>query len=121
MDIIITLPKTIIWEDYEKEIDTVRHEGQTMYFKVPNLPSKTFIGDRCYLCYQNLIIGFMYINYIGKHPGFKCTTTGSDWQPGNYIGRGGKFYKMNDKIKYKGFQGFRYAPDEWRSYEYESK
>ena len=114
MDIIITIPKNIRWEDYLKEIATVQDGEQQMMFKVPHTPKQADIGNRCYLCYQGKIAGFMHISWIGYNPGFDCTTTGIHWDAGNYIARSGLFYKAQEDIDYKGFQGFRYAPVEWR-------
>ena len=35
MNVIITIPKKIKWEDYEKELETVADGSQMMLFKVP--------------------------------------------------------------------------------------
>ena len=114
MDIIITIPKKIKWEEYMKEISTVQTGDQQMMFKVPSLPQRADIGSRCYICHQGKIVGFMHISWIGYNPGFDCTTTGIHWDAGNYIARSGPFYRICEDIEYKGFQGFRYAPAEWR-------
>lgn len=113
MDIIITVPQTIPWEEYEKELKTVRDESQQMFFKVPFLPKKTNVGDRCYVCYRGAVLGYMFISHLGYINGFQCTTTNEQWDDGYYIGRTGKFHWLVDPIPYKGFQGFRYAPDKW--------
>lgn len=121
MDIIITIPQSISWKEYEKELKAVEDGTQVMYFRVPNLPKKANIGDRCYICYRHLVVGWMEIVYIGQAPTFECTTTGTQWPAGNYIGRSGKFhYLKNPGITgggYPGFQGFRYADPEWRTLE----
>lgn len=114
MDIIITIPKKIKWEDYLKEIADVQDGDKTMLFHVPNLPEKLNVGDRCYLCYNGQIVGFMMVNHVGYVAGFNCVTTGKRWIAGKYIGRSGSFYKLENPIEYRGFQGFRYAPVEWR-------
>lgn len=113
MDIIITIPKSIKWEDYQKELKAVESCEQTMFFKVRALPKNMSVGDRCYLCHNGFIVGYMKITWFGIMDGFQCTTTGIPWTQGNYIGRSGKFYPI-DPIPCKGFQGFRYAPREWR-------
>lgn len=115
MDIIITIPGNILWEDYLKEIHNVQDGDEMMLFRVPVLPKKANPGDRCYLCYHGSIVGFMNITWMGHLDGFECTTTGACWDVGNYIGRNGSFYQPEDNIPYKGFQGFRYAPEEWRN------
>ena len=44
--ICITIPKSIKWDDYKKEIDAVADWSQEMNFKVNNLPTKVKPGDR---------------------------------------------------------------------------
>ena len=105
MDIVITIPKTVSWVDYQKELKAVEDGSQVINFKVPHLPKNTEIGDRCYICYVEAIIGWMEIVGL-KSGGFTCTTTGKYWE-GNFIQRSGKFNKVNH-ILMKGFQGFRY-------------
>lgn len=118
MDIVITIPKTIDWEDYEKELQVVEDGKFAMYFKVPHLPKRTSVGDRCYICYKDRIVGYMLITDLLHSNGFQCTTTRRFWDPGNYICRSGKFYSTITTINYKSFQGFRYAPDSWRHQEF---
>ena len=44
-NIAITVPKTIKWEQYEKEIDAVRDGEQEMNYRLPTLPKDTEVGD----------------------------------------------------------------------------
>lgn len=105
-DIIITLPKTISWDDYEKELEAVKDGSQVMNFKVPTMP-KVLPGNRCYIVHDGEVKGWMKI--VGTKTGpFKCTTTGKEWPIGNYIERSGRFNHIAP-IEMKGFQGFRYA------------
>jgi len=104
-DIVITLPSTIDWNDYQKELKKVEDDSQVMNFKVSNLPTKTSIGSKCYLCYKGNIIGWMKIVGLVKND-FDCSTTEKHWN-GNFIQRSGKFNSINP-IPMKGFQGFRY-------------
>lgn len=105
-NIIITLPKNIKWQDYEKELLAVKNGNNEMRFKVGNIPTKPIIGGRCYIVYDNYIRGWMTITGIHKGS-FKCTTTGKIWD-GNFITRSGKFNYI-DNIEYTGFQGWRYC------------
>lgn len=105
MDIIVTLPKSTSWLEYEKELKAVESEELVMNFKVPNLPKETSVGEKCYLCYKGNIVGWMKIVGL-KENFFKCTTTGRTWN-GNFVQRSGKFNKIQP-IPMKGFQGFRY-------------
>ena len=106
--ICITIPKSIKWEDYQKELDAVADWSQELNYKVNNLPTKVQKGDRCYLCYDGYIIGWMTITFIGQKK-FRCTTTGKDWDYGNYISRSGPFHRLKQPTPCKGFRGFKYV------------
>lgn len=104
--LVITIPKTVKWEDYQKELDAVADGSQEMNFKVPTLPKKVKPGDRCYLCYNGNIIGWMTISSMGPKK-FNCTTNGTAWE-GNFVSRSGEFHKLDQPIPCKGFQGYKY-------------
>lgn len=106
-DVVITLPSNLKWEEYEKELEAVKDGKQVMNFKVSNLPTNTAIGNKCYICYQGNIIGWMKITGLVKDTEFDCTTTDKNWK-GNFIQRSGKFNKLENPIPMSGFQGFRY-------------
>ena len=103
--LLITLPSSIEWEDYQKELDEVECGRSEMNFKVPSLPKKIKVGDRCYLCWRGNIVGWMTISSIGEKS-FVCGTTGKPYS-GKFVSRSGKFHKI-EPVKCKGFQGFRY-------------
>jgi len=106
LDIIITLPSTIDWGDYVKELKTVEDESHILNFKVSKLPTKTAIGNKCYICWRGSIVGWMKISGLTKND-FNCSTTDKHWS-GNFIQRTGKFNYIDKPIPMKGFQGFRY-------------
>lgn len=104
-DIVITLPSTIKWGDYKKELDAVKDFSSVMNFKVSNFPKNTKPGNKCYLCYKGQVIGWMQI--VGmEEKEFDCTTTGTHYK-GKFILRSGPFNTIKP-IEMKGFQGFRY-------------
>lgn len=104
-DIVITIPSTISWSDYQRELNAVKDYSQVMNFKVSNFPKKTKIGNKCYLCYKGYVIGWMEI--VGmQEKEFTCTTSGKQYK-GKFILRSGPFNKITP-IKMSGFQGFRY-------------
>ena len=103
----ITIPKTIKWTDYEKELETVVDETQEMNYKIPTIPKDIHVGDRCYICHDGYIKGWMKISNIGKRSGFDCTTTGKEWADGCYVSRTGKFHYLEHPIPMKGFMGYR--------------
>ena len=105
-DIVITIPKTIKWEDYKKEQNKVSDWSSVMNYKVIKFPSNTEVGKKCYLCYNHYIIGWMEI--VGfEEKEFDCTTTGKEWS-GKFIQRSGPFHEIDPKIPMEGFRGFRY-------------
>ena len=106
-DIVVTLPASIAWEEYEKELRRAAN-GEEMSFKVPTMP-KVSPGERCYVCHRGAVVGWMTIT--GTHDGsFTCTTTGRHWS-GKFVKRSGTFHYLSDPIPMKGFQGYRYADD----------
>ena len=103
-DIIVTIPKSIKWDDYKKELKAVEDGSQIMNFKVAAFP-KTSIGSKCYLLYDGYIRGWM--NIVGmEEKSFTCSIKGIDWK-GKFIERSGKFNEI-EPIRMNGFQGFRY-------------
>ena len=60
-DIVITIPYTIDWEDYSKELDKVKDWKYVLNFKVPNFPAHSGKGAKCYLNYRGNLIGWMEI------------------------------------------------------------
>lgn len=103
--ILITLPSSIRWEDYEKELKAVEDESQVMNFKVPFIPKNVDNIKRVYLVYKGNIVGWQKFVGTSDKP-FKCTTTNKNWD-GKFLQRTGVFHKI-DPIPCKGFQGFRY-------------
>jgi hypothetical protein len=105
MDIIVTLPAKIKWEEYQKELDLVLDGTSIMSFKVPVMP-KCIAGDKCFLVHKGYVVGFMIIVGVSSKE-FSCTVTGKKWK-GIFVERSGPFYPIKPFIM-KGFQGFRYA------------
>ncbi len=104
-DIIITIPSNIDWNEYRKELDSVKNGSNNLNFKVPFLPKKDIVGNKCYLNYNGNVVGWMKITGI-KEKSFTCSTTGKNWS-GKFIERSGQFNEI-EPIPMKGFRGFRY-------------
>lgn len=104
--IIVTLPKTVRWADYEKELDKVKDDIESMFFKVSKFP-RLGVGKigRCYVTHNGMIKGWMAVKGF-VHRKFTCSTTGKKWS-GNFIERSGTFHTITE-TPYKGFQGWRY-------------
>ena len=106
--ICITLPKTIKWSDYQKELDAVASGEQEMNYRLSSKPSKVSVGDRCYICHCGYLIGWMTITDISYRDAFECSTTGEYWDSGWYISRSGSFHYIKERIAMKGFMGYKY-------------
>lgn len=105
MDVVVTLPKSVRWEDYEEELRAAE-AGAVMSFKVPRIPKDVRVGDRCYIAHNGFVRGYMVISGLDDWTEFACTTTGREWR-GRFIQRTGRFTYITP-VPMKGFQGFRY-------------
>ena len=113
MDICITIPKTVAWGEYQKELDAVKDGTAELNYRVPFKPNAdTF--DRCYLCHDGEIKGWMYITRVAHREGFTCTVTGKYWPDSWYVARSGSFHELKNKPKLKGFRGIRYVNEEFK-------
>lgn len=104
--LIITLPSNINWFDYEKELKKAVNYEYVLNFKVHNFPKGINKGDKCYIVHKGFVKGWMEIVGFSEEP-FQCTTNNKKWS-GKFIQRSGPFHYLQEKIPYKGFQGFRY-------------
>jgi hypothetical protein len=107
---LVTLPRSVTWGDYQKELDAVRDYSQVMWYRVPRIPKELEIGDKLYITWRDLVRGFMYVTCVRTSDhSFTCTTTGAVWPAGNYIGRSGEFHHLAeaDQRKVRGFRGIR--------------
>jgi len=106
-DWILTIPKTVAWEDYQNELDVVADGSQELNYRTGR-KFKVVAGDRMFVCHKGYVKGWMRVSanhWIGGW--FQCSTTGRKFPPGNYIKRTGTFHIFKQKIPYKGFQGVR--------------
>ena len=114
MDICITIPKTIPWEEYQKELDTVKDGKMEMNYRVSFRPDvKPY--EKCYLCHDGKIKGWMYVTRVAHRKGFTCTVTGKQWPESWYVARSGPFHELENKPALNGFRGVRYVNSEFRS------
>jgi len=105
MDIIITIPKTTTWEEYQKELDLAESGEYYLNYQTARFPKHAHVGDRCYVVHRGKLKGYMLISGFSNKP-FTCTVTGKKYK-GNFIQRTGKFYKVKE-IPKKSFRSFRY-------------
>lgn len=105
MDIVVTLPKSVKWAEYEEELAVAASGGEIKY-KVQGMP-KAGPGDRCYVTHDGFVRGWMCIDRIAADS-FKCSTTGRAWN-GLFVVRTGKFHPVIPCVAMRGTQGFRYV------------
>ena len=107
---LVTIPQTVPWAVYEKELAAVADGSSTMFYRVHYTPKEMAVGDRMYIVHKGHVRGWMAITEAKYRGGFTCETTGIHWPAGFYIGRSGEFHKVAP-FRYKGFQGVRkYTP-----------
>jgi hypothetical protein len=105
VDWVITIPQTVKWEDYQKELNHVSDGSYVMNYRVPFKPNVN-AGDRCFIVWRGRIRGWMKIVSCVKLNDFTCDTTGQTWYKGWFIQRSGKFHTV-DGPDMKGFRGIR--------------
>lgn len=103
---VVTVPKTVKWIEYQRELLAVVANGAVLNFRVHGFPKDMRKGDRCYVVHDGQVRGWMRITDLTQHSGFTCTTTGREWPAGKYIQRSGEFHPI-DGPKLKGFRGVR--------------
>jgi hypothetical protein len=71
-DWIITVPKSIPWDEYKKELEVAKNGG-TLRYRVPHIPKKLVEGDRCFVTWNLFVRGWMRVLGGGHMPySFKC-------------------------------------------------
>jgi len=107
MDWAITIPKTVLWEDYEKELATVADGSSVMNYRVRGFPKDMKIGDRCFLVWNGRVRGWMRITgKVDTPTDWTCSTTGRRWPAGKYVQRSGRFHAVSGPAMV-GFRGIR--------------
>lgn len=107
MDYAVTVPKTVDWQWYLKEIDTARENKLSLFFRIPYKVDVRYNESRCFIVHNGAIRGWMTILTCIENPiGFTCFYTGKKWPPGTYIERRPRFNSI-DPIPMKGFRGIR--------------
>lgn len=107
-DWVITIPKSIKWDDYRRELTAVENDPEAvMNFRVPHRPLQMQPGDRMFVAHDGFVRGWMTISdIVVRSAGFRCTTTDAWWPAGVYVQRKGRFTYV-DPIPMRGFQGYR--------------
>lgn len=105
---VITIPKTVKWEDYQKELEAVEDGNSVLNYHVRYFPKKISLYDRLYVVWNGKVRGWMEIVGLFEFlTDWECQTSGKLWPAGKYIQRSGKFHPVDEEIVMKGFRGIR--------------
>jgi hypothetical protein len=107
-DLIITLPHSIEWGAYAKELLIVLDGTSVLNYRVARLPLYSGVGARCFVAHRGRVVGYMRVTGLVTQPAFTCSVTGTVWPAGNFIQRSGEFYPLDREISCRGFQNFHY-------------
>jgi len=108
MDIKIWIPKKEI-KNIQREYIDAKNQELELNFRVPNFPTQSKIGDKCYFGWDGYLRGYHIIIEFWESNGFRCLTTGREWSEGKYIVRDGTTVQWLKKpIPTQPFRGFGY-------------
>ena len=106
-DWVVTIPKTIDWSSYRREVDSVADYSGVLNYRVHRFPKGIETGDRCFVVWNGCVRGWMLIVGVKEYlESWTCTSTGKLWPAGKYIQRSGEFHETNGPMM-KGFRGIR--------------
>jgi len=104
---ILTVPKTMDWDEYQRELDAVADGRMTLNYRVSYFPKGMAVDDRCYIVHDGRVRGWMKVVGLNDSPSdWTCATTGLRWPAGKYIQRSGPFHPV-DGPAMTGFRGVR--------------
>ena len=96
MDWVVTIPKSVKWGDYQRELDVVADGSSLINYRTRYFPKEMKVGDRCFLVWDGQVRGWMAIvGLVDAVRPWQCMTTGKTWPPGKYIQRSGPFHKSD--------------------------
>ena len=114
-DWLITIPKTIPWSTYQRELNAVADSiGELAYRLYPvndigrsrSRSRAVQPGERCFVVWNGYIRGWQEIVGMRESEGFLCQATRRWWSPGIYLVRTGPFHRIKP-IPHQGFRGIR--------------
>lgn len=107
-DWVITVPQTVEWNSYLRELKDAAERDLTLNFRVPFIPKALKAGDRCFVVYKGFVQGWLeVIGWVTYPESWKCSTTGRQWAAGKYVQRKAPLHLLKEPIPMRGFQGIR--------------
>ena len=108
IDWVITIPKTVDWYEYIREVGLAAQAEAVLNYRVAHFPKEMKVGDRCFVVWNGRIRGWMAISGLAMcFADWTCETTDKRWPAGKYIQRIGRFYIVDDGPEMTGFRGVR--------------
>lgn len=115
MDIVLTWPKHRTYESYKEQLKLADSRGDQILFRVSSFPARSQAGDRVYMVHDGLVRGWSKLLLFTDDDRPRDPVSGELMDPGKYIVRSAKWHELPGPLpKMRGFQGFRYAPKDWR-------
>jgi len=107
LDWVITIPKTLSWGNYMKEVRSVADGRSVLNYHTRFFPKEMKRGDRCFVVWDGKVRGWMEIVGMREiQEPWQCSTTGAIWAPGKYIQRSGPWNPVGGP-EMTGFRGIR--------------
>ena len=110
-DIIVTTPKNKMADAAEEARQCIEAGGGYYFRKFPLKPKGLQAGSRIFYVENGYIRGFAKVSKI-QYGEMVCDTTGKDYGVGYYATMPAWSWKWIKALPMKGFQGFRYLPEE---------
>ena len=94
--------------------DPSRAEGVDFFWCMKKVtPRRLDVGDRVYYVEDGRLVGFHLVSEIEWYARRVDSYTGLVYPSGVYVSGPAASWRYVDRVAMRGFQGFRYAPDEW--------
>lgn len=109
--IVVTTPKSES-ANSAKEAEQCIKNGGGFYFRTfKKCPKDLDIGSHIFYVEDGYVRGFAIVNEI-IYGNMRCSTTKRDWGDGYHAVMSADSWKWIEPIPMRGFQGWRYLPDE---------
>lgn len=107
MDWAITVPRTVSWIRFEREMDAIADGSRVKSYRVRRIPKGLQVGDRLFVVWTGRVRGWLrVVGWEGHVRTWQCHSTGAVWPAGEYIQCHGPFYKVEGP-EMRGFRGIR--------------
>lgn len=114
-DLIVTTPLTERAAAAEEAQDCQEAGGGTYFRRLGSQAASVRPGDRVYYVEAGFVRGYAVVSRTSYYTrARRCATTGRQWPAGWYVEMDAASWRWLTPLPLRGFQGWRYAPPEWR-------